>query len=249
MKQLFIFIAMLPLAAVSAQDTMGVITYEQTISTDLDNNNIPEGFRNMIPAESKSQMELYFMPGASLYQIRENTTATNNQELNEDNMRIRIETKVPDDKYYTDLANYTVTEQKDFMGRIFLINHDMEAWKWKFTGRQKKILDMPSSEAVSITDTDTTIVWFTTSIPVSTGPQGFSGLPGMVLEAFIGSNVHLVATKYEPATKDILKKIKAPAKGKKVDEAAFNKIVKEKEEEMRKQFGGNGNVIIMRQGQ
>lgn len=247
MKQLFILMAMLPVASVSAQDTAGVITYEQTVSTNIDKDNIPEGLRNMIPAAAKSEMELYYMPTASLYQVKENTDADNNQEFNQGNMRLRIETKTPDDKYYTDLSNHKVTEQKDFMGRIFLIDHDISTLKWKFTGRQKKILDMPSSEAVSITDKDTVIAWFTTSIPVSAGPQGHSGLPGMVLEVFIGSDIHLVATKIAPATKETIKKIKAPTKGKKVDEAAFNKIVTDKEEEMRKQYGGNGNVIIMRQ--
>jgi GLPGLI family protein len=247
MKQLLIFIAMLPLAGISAQDTTGVITYEQIISTNLDKDNIPEGLRNIVPSESKSEMELYFTPTASLYQIKENTAASNNQEFDQGGMKLRIETKVPDDKYYTDLTSHKVTEQKDFMGRIFLIDHDANTSKWKFTGRQKKILDMPSSEAISITDKDTIIVWFTTSIPVSAGPQGHSGLPGMVLEVFVGSNIHLVATKVEPADKGIIKKIKAPAKGKKIDEVAFEKIVKEKEEEMKKQYGGNGNIIIMRQ--
>lgn len=249
MKRLLFMISMLPLASISAQDTTGVITYEQTIATNFNKDDIPEGLRNMVPQESKSEMELLFTTKASLFQNKESQAGNNVHELKEDNTSIRVEMKQPEDKYYTDLATHKVTEQKDFMGRIFLISHDADPIKWKFTGRQKKILDMPSAEAISITGNDTNIVWYTTNIPVSVGPMALSGLPGLVLEAFIGSNLHIVATKIEPLTNEMLRTIKAPNKGKKVDAASFQKIVTEKEEEMKKQYGGNGNIIIMRQGQ
>ena len=42
----------------------------------------------------------------------------------------------------------------------------------------------------------------------------------------------------------LLKKIKEPTKGKKVTNEEYEKMVVEKQEEMKKQFGGDGNLQI-----
>jgi GLPGLI family protein len=99
-------------------------------------------------------------------------------------------------------------------------------------------------EATTVSDKDTIIAWYTPNIPVQAGPGHISGLPGMVLEANIGAMINLLAKRIEPI-EDVTKKIKEPTKGKKISAEDFAKLQKEKEEEMRKQYGGKGNVIIM----
>lgn len=80
--------------------------------------------------------------------------------------------------------------------------------------------------------------WFTPQIPVKNGPGEYGGLPGLILEL----NVHrttLLCSKIVLNPKDA-EKIEPLTKGKEVSREEFNKIVKEKTDEMRENWrGGN----------
>ncbi len=81
--------------------------------------------------------------------------------------------------------------------------------------------------------------WFTPQIPVGNGPADYAGLPGLILEL----NVHrttILCSKITMNPKDA-DAIEAPKKGDKVSREEFNKIVKDKVEEMRENFQGRGN--------
>ncbi len=244
MKALPFLLVLLASKPLLAQQTTGTITYEQTISIDLKGaEGLPEGLAAMLPKEQKFKKVLYFIPTAALYQYLPGK-ASNVNEYAQDNVGIRIEQHTPDDKVYTDLNTKTITEQKEFMGRMFLINKPADAPKWKFTGRQKKLLNLPCLEAVAVKDKDTLVAWYTPSVPVSIGPEGVSGLPGAILELSMGSMLNFKATAITPA--NATAQIKAPGKGKKLTEAEFDKMVKVKEEEMLKQYGGgDGKTTIM----
>jgi GLPGLI family protein len=223
-----------------AQPTSGTITFQQTIALNLKEENLPEGMAGLLPSEQKVELVLYFSPNASLYENKEKEKSELESGIRQGNVMIQIDRQVPQDKVYTDLKNKEITELRDFMGRMFLIKHPVDARKWKFSGNQKKILEMACMEAVCIDGKDTITAWYTTAIPVNAGP------PGMILEAHSGSNVHIVATKLDTET-DASKKIKIPSKGKKVTEEEYEKMVAEKTKEMQEQYGGDGNIIIMRQ--
>ena len=80
--------------------------------------------------------------------------------------------------------------------------------------------------------------WYTPQIPTSTGPGEYGGLPGLILEL----NAHrttILCSKIEMNTKDT-SDIKKPTKGKEVSREEYQKIVKEKTEEMRANFRGGG---------
>lgn len=244
MKAIFLMPVVLLAAPLWAQQTSGTIVYEQIITMDISGQNLPEGMAALIPKEQKMEKVLYFSPEATLYENSEKGNDAKKEEYKQDDMEIRIERNMPDEKTYTDIKNKQVVAQKDLMGRLFLVSKDSEPGKWKFTGRQKKILDLPCMEAVDVSGEDTVVAWYTTGIPVQAGPGDISGLPGMVLEANMGKLIHLVAKRIENDA-EAVKKIKAPTKGKKISAADFEKLQKEKQEEMQKQFGGKGNVIIM----
>jgi GLPGLI family protein len=246
MKTLILLPILLASTALYAQQTSGIITYEQTLAFDIKDQNIPEGMAGLLPTEQKNESVLYFSPDASLYEHKEKEKSEQESGYRSENVMIQMDIKVPRDKVYTDLKNKQITEQKDFMDRLFLLNTPIESQKWKFTGMQKKILDMACMEAIAILDKDTVTAWYTTAIPVNAGPQTFSGLPGMILEAHIGADFHLVAIKIESGDDGMLKMIKAPTKGKKITKEDYDKMVSEKTEEMRKQYGGDGNVIIIK---
>lgn len=244
----FIFLPLLLVATpVLAQQTSGTIHYEQTIAFDLKDQNLPEGMAGLLPTEQKISSVLYFSPDAALYEHVEKEKPEQESGYRSGNIVIEIDQHIPRDKVYTDLKSKKITEQKDFMDRLFLLETPAEAQKWKFTGMQKKILDLACMEAVNMEGKDTITAWYTTAIPVNAGPQTISGLPGMILEAHIGSDVHITATKIEAGNDRTSQMIKAPSKGKKISQAEYDKMVQEKTEALQKQYGGEGDVIIMKQ--
>ncbi|WP_299398048.1 GLPGLI family protein [uncultured Gelidibacter sp.] len=80
--------------------------------------------------------------------------------------------------------------------------------------------------------------WYTPQIPVNQGPGEYWGLPGLILEVNAGRTT-ILCTKIEINPSDKID-IKAPSKGKEVTKEEYEKIVKEKTEEMREMFGGRG---------
>ena len=94
-----------------------------------------------------------------------------------------------------------------------------------------------------IKDKDTTVAWFTTAIPISAGPHGWSGLPGMILEASGNSDITITAQSVTPGPVEA-GLIKEPKGGKKVSKEEFRAIVDAKRKEMGDD--GNGNHVIIR---
>ncbi|OBQ56558.1 GLPGLI family protein [Tamlana sp. s12] len=82
------------------------------------------------------------------------------------------------------------------------------------------------------------VAWYTPQIPVNLGPDVYWGLPGLILE-ISADNTTILCSKIviNPSDKE---DIKAPTKGKEVTQAEFDKISKEKMEEMRDMYRGRG---------
>ncbi len=147
---------------------------------------------------------------------------------------------VPENKIFTDLKNKKQVEQCEFMTRLFLIEREIDIAKWKITGKQKTILGYPCQEAVLQKEGEKTIAWFTPAIAVSSGPDKFYGLPGMILaiESSDGKYaITAISVDLTPIDKSLLK---VPKKGKKVTEEKFAKIVEKKKKE------GNTNTETLR---
>ncbi|WP_298755048.1 GLPGLI family protein [uncultured Psychroserpens sp.] len=78
--------------------------------------------------------------------------------------------------------------------------------------------------------------WYTPQIPVSSGPGEYHGLPGLILEVNADRTV-MLCTKIvmNPKEKELIEK---PEKGDVVTRQEYNKIMKDKIEEMRQMYGG-----------
>lgn len=84
----------------------------------------------------------------------------------------------------------------------------------------------------------TVTAWYTPEIPVNQGPEGYWGLPGLILEINDGKTI-ILCSKVVMNVKDKVE-IKAPKNGKVVTQAEFDKIMVEKMEEFRNMRRGNG---------
>lgn len=80
--------------------------------------------------------------------------------------------------------------------------------------------------------------WFTPQIPVKNGPGEYAGLPGLILEMNVDRTT-ILCSKIVLNPKDA-DAIEAPSTGKEMSRAEYNKVVKEKTDEMRENWRGRG---------
>lgn len=94
----------------------------------------------------------------------------------------------------------------------------------------------------------TITAWYTPEIPVNQGPEGYWGLPGLILEVNDGKTV-ILCSKVVLNTKDKVE-IKAPKNGKEISQKEYDDTVVKKMEEFRQmnQGQGGGRRMEMRMG-
>jgi len=245
-KSIVLLMSFFIAATVCAQtdNTQGQVKYEVVRKFEI---KIQGGdaaqFQNMLPKERKSNKELVFNADASLYQ-----TVNSNQDeeaVHEtQGGAVMIKMMEPNEIIYSDIKSKINLEQREFMTRNFLVETITDTAQWKMTGNQKAILGFNCMEAELVGSKKKTIAWFTPMIPVSTGPDGFTGLPGLILlmdiedgkTTYTAQNVDL--KEIDPSL------LKKPKDGKKVTRKEFNKIVEEKRKEMNMGQGDGTTVII-----
>ncbi len=84
----------------------------------------------------------------------------------------------------------------------------------------------------------TITAWYTPEIPVNQGPEGYWGLPGLILEVNDGKTTVLCSkVVINPKEKT---EIKAPTNGKEVSQKEYDEIVVKKMDEMMEMNGGQG---------
>ncbi len=159
-------------------------------------------------------------------------------------------------KLYKNIKQNKTVAEKDIFDKPFLVIDSLTNWNWKIETETKIIGNYNCQKATAIIPVtkedkemyekmqkekgdgktqflimdepkDVTITaWFTTEIPVSTGPEKYTGLPGLILEANDGRTSYLCSKIIINPKEKI--DIKAPNKGKVVSESEFRKIEEEK---------------------
>jgi len=84
----------------------------------------------------------------------------------------------------------------------------------------------------------TITAWYTPEIPVNQGPEGYWGLPGLILEVNDGKTV-ILCSKVVLNSKDKVE-IKAPTNGKEISQKDYDETVTKKMQEMQEMNGGRG---------
>lgn len=119
---------------------------------------------------------------------------------------------------YTDLSTNTFTTEKTFFEETFLIKDSPRKINWKLTSEMRDIAGYECRRANAIImDSVYVVAFYTDKIPVSGGPESFTGLPGMILGVALPHDnitwfAKTVTDKYVPITE-----IKPPVKGKPID--------------------------------
>lgn len=145
----------------------------------------------------------------------------------------------PEERIYMNTETGEYKQNKDLMGKPFLIDDELDTPEYKLTNEQGTVLGYMCTKATCTIDSTDYEIWFTMQIPVSHGPFGLHGLPGMILKAVSDDgNVVIIAQGVElgPLTDEDWA---FDDKGKKVTMDEFKEIAKAKYEEMEKNGGGD----------
>lgn len=246
MKKTYLLLSLLAFSNILLAQSSGTVQYKETTKVEIKVDGISEEMAAMIPKERSIKHELLFNEKNALLKVIKDEKS---QDINHqtEGAKIVIKREEPDNKTYYDLNTMKCSDQKEFMGKKFLIESDLKSHTWKITGAQKEILGYACMEAELINPenkTDKIKVWFCPSLPYSIGPMALGNLPGLILVVDVNEGTTVInAEKIELGTineKSIIK----PNEGKKVSKKEFAEIVEMKRKEMQEQYGGDGNVII-----
>jgi GLPGLI family protein len=128
---------------------------------------------------------------------------------------------------YTDFATNTSISQKKVFEETFLVKDSTRKIRWKITDETREIAGYTCRRANAIMmDSIYVVAFYTTEIPISGGPESFSGLPGMILGvALPHDNVTWFATKVTDMTPPE-NALNPPKKGKATDNKGLNATLK-----------------------
>lgn len=240
-----LIIAMLG-AWLAGPPSAGTATYVETIKLNIQLPPGQEALAAQLPKERKADKILHFTPEVALFMdppADEEGEGGGNWSGSDGGVQMNIVMSAPENKLFTDLQEGSKVEKRDFMGRIFLIRDKVETLSWKLTGKQKIIMDYPCQQAMAMRDSTPIEAWFAPQIPVSTGPAGYGGLPGLIMELSIDEGDRTYSLKSLDMVAPDTELLVPPKKGKKVSQAEFDKIQAEKMKEMEMENGGSGTMI------
>lgn len=240
MKTLLLSLSLLLPLAAAAQE--GHAVYQVTTRIDIELPPEMARLRDQMPSERTAQKSLYFDGTATL--TRELPREDEDQTIEDGGNRIVFRSRVSPDVLHVDYDAWATTEQKDFLGRTFLIDGEPREWAWRLTDERSEFLGYLCQKAVAERDSTTIEAWFTPEIPVSVGPEHYHGLPGLILvlteddgrRTFTAESVELAPLADGALT--------PPADGRRVTREEYDRIVEEKMAEMEAEMGSGRGIII-----
>jgi GLPGLI family protein len=247
----------------TAQMKEGKISYERKINM---HRNLPDPqMKSMVPEFRTDKFELIFNESVSLFRSVVDDEApdpfANAGGGGGGGMRMSF--RMPTANTYTDLAKQTQYEERAFFEKEFLIIDSLKQYKWKLSEETKTIAKQLCKKATTMitspqmrmrvsigggNNTDTTantprapketelVVWYAENIPVSFGPDNYSGLPGVIME-IDQDNGATVTTAVEVSAKYPKKELVAPTKGDKMNRAQFQENMQKLMQDMQRGGG------------
>ena len=257
----------LGLSGASAQDFQGVATYKTKRKVDLKidstNTSITPDMQKQMNEMLKKQFErtylLSFNKEESIYK-EDVELQPPGSGMSVNGVSIKAFGGGGSDILYKNTKTSTFVNQNELFGKIFLIKDELEQREWTLESDTKNIgeyvcykatythdieiremntaNDDEDDEVETRMETRTVTAWYTPQIPVSTGPDDYQGLPGLILEVNSG-DLQIVCSKIVLNLEDKLK-IKPPKQGKEVGQAEFDEIMEKKMKEFQEQYRPSG---------
>ncbi len=261
MRVILVLLLVISLTA-SGQKFQGKATYKTHRNIDI---KIQEGGgapNNEIQKALHEQLKKRFQKTYTLSFTKSKSTYVQNKEIQPNVKKGDVKIMIMgngagDDVLYKNISTKGYVNKREISGKRFLIQDKLPVHDWKMSSETKKIGKYMCYKATRsrevekssfmMTDgeteekkkkiTITTTAWYTPEIPISNGPGMHWGLPGLILEVHEGKQSIVCSELIVNPSKKI--KITIPKKGKKVTQEKFDKIMKEKSEEMIERFKNN----------
>lgn len=132
----------------------------------------------------------------------------------------------PTNTIYSDLDTKQSTSQKSIYEETYLVTDSVRKINWKITDEMREIAGYDCRRANAlIMDSIYVVAFYTDQIPVTGGPESFTGLPGMILGvALPHENTTWFATKVQdvPVAKS---RLNPPKKGKAVNQKGLQDVL------------------------
>jgi len=134
------------------------------------------------------------------------------------------------EKYFLfrDFKKESVKDWREILGKKYIIEDNIPKYKWKILNEIKEIEGYLCMKAETYDAVKDQVIhaWFADGIIFSGGPEGYSGLPGLILELNINNGDVVVTASKVTITPD---KVEIPIpkkmKGKTINTSAFDEIV------------------------
>ena len=120
----------------------------------------------------------------------------------------------------------TIKKQRVLGSKLMVIEDDAPQYTWKIHNELREVAGYLCMKAVTRDTIKDQIIaaWFSTDIPVSVGPEGYGGLPGMILLLDINDGTAIVeATSIDHTVSEV--QVPKKIKGKKVTYADYNETL------------------------
>ncbi len=250
MRILYILLCCLCSVFSFSQNTEGEIIYEEKINI---HKNLPpeaEAMKERIPEFRTTEKVLYFNKEEAYYaRVPKEKRKKKDGEFRDRRngrrgrgMRM-MGGRGGKGKLYTDISNGNTLSATELMGKKFLVSGTSQEYSWKMTGESKQVGSYLCQKAIHKDSTSTIVAWFSPMIPVSIGPDQYSGLPGVILHIDINDGDRTITA--QEVNLKVLEKnvIIRPTEGEAIRQEEFESLREEKMEEMRKEFGDNPRMM------
>jgi len=147
---------------------------------------------------------------------------------------------------FTNHDNRTFCSQKTIYDATYLVKDSIRKIRWKLTEELRDIAGYSCRRANGITqDSLYVVAFYTDQIPVSGGPESFTGLPGMILQLVLPhEHINWIASKVTvgpvPATA-----VRAPKKGKLTDIKGLTLRLREISEQRKEVAANNLKAFLL----
>jgi len=254
-------------STVNAQDFQGVATYktQRKIDIKMDSTKMNDAMQTKMMEMMKKQFQktyhLTFDKSSSLYQ--QDVELGKPQVGGGDFQFQMIGGSGGSDVLYKNIKDQNYIDQKETMGKKFLIKDSITTIEWQLESDTKYIgeylcfkatytkqipvnnfsfssnsnkaeVDNEEMEEELEMEERTISAWYTPQIPVSNGPANYQGLPGLILEIHDGK-LTVICSKIVINPEDKIE-IEKPSKGKEVNQADYDKIMDKKTKEMMERY-------------
>lgn len=220
MKYIIFIVLLVFETGVSAQSTFiysGRIQYERKVNQHLNLDDDSEWMLEMkkqIPKFVTDVFELDFSSDVSVYKLARE---------NQDNKYMWGGRPSTTDIIIQNHTSRQLSIQRDIFEQTYLLQDSLRNLQWRITEEKREIAGFDCRKAVTrICDSVYVVAFYTDQIPVSSGPESFGNLPGMILGLAVPRlSITWFATRVELTT-PTAQKLQPTLKGKKTNWVKYN---------------------------